>query len=294
MQAGRLACALAAAVLAAPLAGAARAAGAQDGQAAFDSGDFPRALSIWSAAAAQGDPRAQLGMGVLYDLGDGVAQDAATALRWYRKAADAGLPDAELNMAVMYDSGRGTARDAAAAALWYARAAAHHDHRAEYDLAQLYAAGDGVPKNQPLADAWLRAAAAGGLGAAGDRLAAGRTARERRGPANASLAAATPAAPADDAVVQRDSVTRDAELVWTAPMQPSPARFYVEVLALGQGGPVPVWSGYTDVSSVMVPVAPAHSRYVWRVYVVGGALRSYVPSAWSRFSVVWRGSQGAG
>ncbi len=94
--------------------------------------------------------------------------------------------------------------------------------------------------------------------------------------------------------MQRDSVTRDAELVWTAPPEPVPYRFYVEVLALGAAGPVPVWSGYTETSAVLVPVEPAHSRYIWRVYVVAAALHDYLPSGWNRFGVVWRGSQGAG
>ncbi len=179
-NAGVLTAGLAALVVGLPCVGAASVqASLQDGQQAFDTGHFSEALAAWSPLAAEGDPKAELGLGVLYDLGDGVAQDAATALRWYRKAADAGLPDAELNVAVMYDSGRGTPRDAAAAAQWYARAAAHHDHRAEYDLAQLYAAGDGVPKNGTVAEAWLRAAAAGGLDAAGERLAERRRHKDR-------------------------------------------------------------------------------------------------------------------
>lgn len=297
MLPGRLAGVLTAAIIAASV--SAGAASLKDAQQAFNTGHFPEALAAWSDLAAAGDPKAELGLGVLYDLGDGVARDAAAALHWYRRAAEAGLPDAELNVAVMYDSGRGTARDAAAAALWYARAAAHHDHRAEYDLAQLYADGDGVPKNDAMAEAWLRAAAAGGLDAAGERLSAQhRPASDQRlpagAPASVGLVPATPSSPADDGTVQRDSVTRDAELVWTAPPQPVPSRFYVQVLALGQTGPVPVFSGYTDVSSVLVPVEPAHGSYIWRVYVVGAALRSYLPSGWRRFSVIWRGSQGAG
>ncbi len=256
------------------------------GQRAFDQGRFADALAAWSPLAARGNPRAELGLGVLYDLGDGVGQDARAALGWYRKAAEAGLADAELNVAVMYDSGRGTPRDAAAAALWYARAAAHHDHRAEYDLAQLYEAGDGVPKNPALAASWLRAAAAGGLDAAGERL------RVHAGAAldvaTARLVAAAPLAPAESATIARAPPIRSIELVWTAAPQPVPARFYVQVLALDPPEPVQVFSGYTDQSALLAPLAPDHAEYAWRVYVVGGALRSYLPSPWVRFSIAWR------
>ncbi len=94
--------------------------------------------------------------------------------------------------------------------------------------------------------------------------------------------------------MQRDSVTREAELAWTAPPQPVASRFFVQMVAVAQSGPVPVFSGYVDTSSVLVPLAPAHSQYLWRVYVVGATLRSYVSSGWSRFNVIWRGSQDAG
>jgi TPR repeat protein len=72
-----------------------------------------------------GDPRAAFGLGLLYNLGEGVGQDAVAAYLWYRRAAEAGFVPAEFNIAVMYDSGLGTARNAAEAAVWYASAAAH-------------------------------------------------------------------------------------------------------------------------------------------------------------------------
>ena len=118
------------------------------GQAAYATGRFVEALRIWRPLAESGDPRAAFGLGLLYDLGEGVGQDAAAAYVWYRTAAEAGVVAAEFNIAVMCDSGVGTARNAAEAAVWYARAAAHGIARAEYNLAQLYAAGDGVPRNR--------------------------------------------------------------------------------------------------------------------------------------------------
>ena len=141
------------------------------GQSAYAAGRFVEALRIWRPLAESGDPRAAFGLGLLYDLGEGVGQDAAAAYVWYRTAAEAGVGPAEFNIAVMCDSGVGTARNAAEAAVWYARAAAHGIARAEYNLAQLYAAGDGVPRNLDVAKAWYAAAAADGLSAASSKLA---------------------------------------------------------------------------------------------------------------------------
>ena len=141
------------------------------GQSAYATGRFVEALRIWRPLAESGDPRAAFGLGLLYDLGEGVGQDAAAAYVWYRTAAEAGVVAAEFNIAVMCDSGVGTARNAAEAAVWYARAAAHGIARAEYNLAQLYAAGDGVPRNLDVAKAGYAAAAAHGLSAASSKLA---------------------------------------------------------------------------------------------------------------------------
>jgi Sel1 repeat len=93
------------------------------GQSAYATGRFVEALRIWRPLAESGDPRAAFGLGLLYDLGEGVGQDAAAAYVWYRTAAEAGVVAAEFNIAVMCDSGVGTARNAAEAAVWYGKAA---------------------------------------------------------------------------------------------------------------------------------------------------------------------------
>jgi TPR repeat protein len=121
------------------------------GQSAYAAGRFIDALRIWRPLAEGGDPRAAYGLGLLYDLGQGVGQDAAAAFVWYRRAAEAEFVLAEFNVAVMCDSGLGRPRDPAEAALWYPSAAAHGNGRAEYNLAQLYQAGEGVPLNPSMA-----------------------------------------------------------------------------------------------------------------------------------------------
>ncbi len=59
------------------------------------------------ALAEQGSAKAQFNLGLMYADGEGVSQNDAEAVNWYRKAAEQGLADAQYNLGVMYDNGRG-------------------------------------------------------------------------------------------------------------------------------------------------------------------------------------------
>jgi Sel1 repeat len=260
--------------------------GSDPGQSAYAAGRFIDALRIWRPRAEQGDARAAFGLGLLYDLGEGVGQDAAAAYTWYRRAAEAGYVLAEFNIAVMFDSGTGTERNPTEAALWYARAAAHGYARAEYDLAQLYQAGEGVPRNLDMAASWYAGAARHGLSAAALKLASLR--EERRQPispaaANPTLAPVVPAGPlVASALGTGENV--QIELSWAAPAQPVPVDFFVQVLALDTRGTHHVFTSFSKQSAVLLSLPRAPADYVWRVYTVAASIPDYVPSVWSYFS----------
>ena len=246
-------------------------------QRAYAAGDYDRARTMWSALAERGDPSAELGLGALYDLGQGVARDSATAFRWYRRAAMAGLAEAEFDVAVMRDGGIGVAHDTARAALWYARAASHGDARAAFNLGQLYQAGEGVPRNPQVAAAWLRAS---DLPAARARLAGIPPAAASDG----ALAGVNLAAPQDGSSVAA-APGRAVELVWIAPAQRMPVRFFVQVMAMEPLGALrEVFSGELETTATLAPLPPG--RYAWRVYTVAGD--HYAASAWARFAVANR------
>jgi Sel1 repeat len=257
------------------------------GQSAYATGRFVEALRIWRPLAESGDPRAAFGLGLLYDLGEGVGQDAAVAYLWYRRAAESGFVPAEFNIAVMYDSGLGTPRNAGEAAVWYASAAAHGNARAEYNLAQLYAAGDGVPRNLDVAEAWYAAAAAHGLSAASSKLASLRKNRAATAAPTAAKVALTPAIPTGPVVTPTLKSGEDAfvELSWTAPAQAVPVNFFVEVLALDAAGAHPAFASYLNQSATLARLPSTPATYAWRVYTVATSVPDYVPSAWSRFSL---------
>lgn len=272
------------------LASSGRAEGATDadpGKSAYAAGRFVEALRAWRPLAERGDPRAAFGLGLLYDLGEGVEQDAVAALTWYRRAAEAGFVPAEFNLAVMHDSGVGTQRNPTQAALWYASAAAHGYARAEYNLAQLYEAGEGVPCNHDMAEAWYAAAASHGLSAAASRLEALRASRRSRIEPPAEARRLVPAVPTGPPVTPVPAAGESiaAELSFVAPAQPLPVDYFVQVLELDSAGPRPAFSTYSKRSAVLARLQRGPARYAWRVYTVAPSVSDYAGSSWAYFSV---------
>ena len=73
--------------------------------------------------AEKGDASAQNNLGIMYEEGQGVAQNYAEAVRWYRKAADQGHPLGQNSLGFMYEKGFGVAQNYSEAMRWYRKAA---------------------------------------------------------------------------------------------------------------------------------------------------------------------------
>jgi hypothetical protein len=98
--------ALVAAFLMLAPAGSVALADAAAGSAAFEKGDYVRAMAEWTSAAERGDPDAEFGLGMLYERGDGaVKQSYKEADRWYRKAADHDNIGALYRLALIWSAG---------------------------------------------------------------------------------------------------------------------------------------------------------------------------------------------
>ncbi len=72
-------------VLSLVLFGVASAGEFEDGQAAFQRGDYAEALRLWRPLAGQGEAKAQYSVGKMYHKGQGAPQDDAQAVTWFRK-----------------------------------------------------------------------------------------------------------------------------------------------------------------------------------------------------------------
>ena len=115
------------------------------------------------AKAEQGNANAQVILGLKYDTGEGVPQDDAEAVRWWRLAADQGVAEAQYNLGVRYATGRGVPQDDAEAVRWYRLAADQGFASAQYTLGLMYANGEGVPQDDAEAVRWYRLAADQGV-----------------------------------------------------------------------------------------------------------------------------------
>ena len=133
-----------------------------DGVAAAQKGDFATALNLWQPLAERGDAAAQYNLGLMYDNGQGVAQDYKAAVKWYTAAAEQGLAKAQSNLGVMYDNGQGVAQDYKAAMKWYTAAAEQGNANAQSNLGVMYEYGIGVIQSFVKAHALYNIAASSG------------------------------------------------------------------------------------------------------------------------------------
>ncbi|MBX3499618.1 MAG: SEL1-like repeat protein [Alphaproteobacteria bacterium] len=116
-----------------------------DAQSAYDRGDYPTALQLWSARALRGEASAQVNLGWMHARGQGTPRNLAEAIRWFRLAAEAGDASAQTTLGVMYAGGRGLPRDDVEAIKWFRLAAAQGRAVAQAALAEMDAEGRGAP-----------------------------------------------------------------------------------------------------------------------------------------------------
>ncbi|MBS0351575.1 MAG: sel1 repeat family protein, partial [Proteobacteria bacterium] len=69
------------------------------------------------------------------------------AVNWYRKAAEQGEPWAQVNLGVCYECGRGVAKDERAAIIWYQKAAEQGNEEAIKRIKELSMKGSFIARN---------------------------------------------------------------------------------------------------------------------------------------------------
>ncbi|HWT31886.1 MAG TPA: tetratricopeptide repeat protein, partial [Propylenella sp.] len=126
----------------------------QLGRALRKAGDYEAAAKELEAAAMRGYASAQAALGELYEQGQGVPQDQASALAWFRLAAQQGHVDGEWKLGIAYGSGLGVEQDFAQSAEWLRRAAEHGDRWAATIMGDYYREGKGVEKDEVAAAEW--------------------------------------------------------------------------------------------------------------------------------------------
>ncbi|MEX0808745.1 MAG: tetratricopeptide repeat protein [Dongiaceae bacterium] len=95
----------------------------EDGWAAYDRGDYLRAREIFEDLAADGDPDAAYGLGIMSANGLGGPTDHKAAAEFYGMAASAGNAEAASALGYHYDFGLGVPINKDLAEYWYRKAA---------------------------------------------------------------------------------------------------------------------------------------------------------------------------
>ena len=76
--------------------------------------------------------------------GEGVPEDDAEAVRWFRLAAEQQHASAQFRLGYLYSRGRGVSEDDAEAVRWYQVAAEQGHAEAQSILGRMYANGEGI------------------------------------------------------------------------------------------------------------------------------------------------------
>ena len=87
--------------------------------AAYEAGNYQKALKLLAPKAKNGHPKAQFNLGIMYFKGNGVQKDYAKALEWYRRAAKQGHAEAQSNLGLMYANGLGVLQNFVEAYAWW-------------------------------------------------------------------------------------------------------------------------------------------------------------------------------
>lgn len=122
--------------------------------------------SLPHARAEQGDPEAQLQLGMRYATGDSVIQNDKEAAKWFERAAKQGLAEAQYQYGLVLLQGRGVVQDYQAAFDWIEKPAKRGYAKAQYSLGELYRYGTGTAIDKARAYLWFNLAAAQGVEAA--------------------------------------------------------------------------------------------------------------------------------
>jgi len=85
--------------------------------------------------------------GEKYYFGEGVPQNYAEAIKWYRKAAEQGHADAQFRLGICYGDGKGVPQDYTEAVKWLRKAAEQENAHAQFCLGVSYEDGKGIPQD---------------------------------------------------------------------------------------------------------------------------------------------------
>jgi len=133
----------------------------ESAEGAYKKKDYATAFKEFAPAAKQGNAEAEVYLGRMYLLGQGVPQDREEAIKWLRASGDQGNPDAQFFLGTIYLLPR---KDVSQGLMWMRFSAEQGNKDAQLLLGQTYMQGvKELPRDLIQADMWMRLAAKGNL-----------------------------------------------------------------------------------------------------------------------------------
>ena len=124
---------------------------------AYDQKDYGTAFKEFAPLAGQGQPEAQLYLGRMYMMGQGVLKDTDKAIKWFKASAYQGNSDAQFFLGSIYLLPQ---TDVAEGLKWLRLSAEQGNKDAQYLLGKAYIQGAANLVRDPVqAEMWLRLAA---------------------------------------------------------------------------------------------------------------------------------------
>lgn len=125
------------------------------------------AFLLFKQLAEQGIPEAQYRLGIMYDIGKGVAKSSEQATYWYTKAAEQfkqlaeqGNAEAQFYLSRLYSSSNAVTQNTKQAIYWLTKAAERGHVYAQFELGVMYKYGrKEITKNTQQAFHWFKKAA---------------------------------------------------------------------------------------------------------------------------------------
>ncbi len=140
------------------------------GYSGYAEGNYAQSHRIWTKLAEKNNARAQYGLAVMYEFGQGVHHSYAQAAYWYLKAAKLDYAMAKNNLGMLHEKGLGVKQDLAAAVAYYRQAAEQGLASSQYNMGLMLSEGIGVEQDPARAAYWLLKAAEQGFASAQYRL----------------------------------------------------------------------------------------------------------------------------
>jgi len=124
--------------------------------------NYAVAYDQFKKIADKGNAVAQMRIGDMFLLGQGVERNSQDGLRWYRLAADQGNHVAQFTVGYWYEKGRHLVQNYSEALRWYKLASLQGEAGAQHNLAMMYGEGRGVGPDIIQAHKWFNIAATQG------------------------------------------------------------------------------------------------------------------------------------